>query len=351
MASARSRHLRVIDGGRAVVPSSSHASTVPTQATQIRNVPGVPSYVSTMIGGGRAYGPLDDESHRRDPRRHPVPPLWDAAISEWVGFMRSAGAAHTSVRTRREYLETLARRIGVASPWDVTSRDLITLLGRMRWSPNTRYYRRAAYNLFYEWAIDMGLTDHNPVEKVPTPRLLPPKPRPAPIDVYQRSYERASGVVRIILRLAFEIGMRRGEIAVIHRNDILAMPHGPTILVHGKGGKTRLLPLPHDLADELTRICTANTGYLLPGQVDGHMSPRRVGEIASAALEGDWTLHTLRHACGTGLLAGGVNLRVIQEILGHSSVATTQIYTGVDDYQLRAAIERRASQPTYLRAS
>jgi integrase len=162
-----------------------------------------------------------------------------------------------------------------------------------------------------------------------------------------RAYGRAGSVVRIILRLAFELALRRGEIARIHRNDIVDMGGGPAVWIHGKGGKSRLIPLPVDLAREITRLSACRGGWLLPGDIDGHMSAERVGKIASSVMEAPWTLHTLRHACATGMLAQGENLRVIQEVLGHASVATTQIYTAVTDQSIRAALEHRAE----LRAS
>lgn len=137
-----------------------------------------------------------------------------------------------------------------------------------------------------------------------------------------------------MVEVAAHTGMRCCELAVLHRDDV----HGPrglrSLLVHGKGGKQRVLPI----SDYLALRILDHEGYVFPGQIDGHLSAGYVSKLLSRALAGLATGHQLRHRYATdSLRRSGGNLRVVQELLGHSSVATTQVYTAVDDGELRRA--------------
>jgi integrase len=83
---------------------------------------------------------------------------------------------------------------------------------------------------------------------------------------------------------------------------------------------------------------TGAGGYLFPGDDDGHLSARYVGKLMAGALPDHSTAHTLRHRFATRAYRGTRNLRAVQALLGHSSVATTERYTAVDDDEIRAAM-------------
>lgn len=189
-------------------------------------------------------------------------------------------------------------------------------------------------------------------------RAAAPAPRPAPDAVWSAAIAGADPRVRLMLRLAAEAGLRRAEIARVHRRDLTRGPAGAALLVHGKGGKLRVVPLGDDLAAAIAGVRSADTskgvrqtdtltdgvsetdpivGYLFPGDEDGHLSPRWVGKLMAGALPDHWTAHTLRHRFATRAYRGSRNLRAVQTLLGHSSVATTERYTAVDDDEIRAA--------------
>jgi integrase len=113
-----------------------------------------------------------------------------------------------------------------------------------------------------------------------------------------------------------------------------------SLRIPGKGGKTRLVPLDVDLADMLL----AKQGYAFPGKIDGHLSPAYVSRVVSKVLPDGVTAHKLRHRFATRAYRGSnSNLRAVQELLGHSSIATTQVYVSVDADELRqAALSARA---------
>jgi len=148
--------------------------------------------------------------------------------------------------------------------------------------------------------------------------------------------------VSLMLRLANELGMRRAEVAQVYpANDIVRDTAGWSLMVHGKGSRNRVLPLPGDLADELR---SAPPGYLFPNRRGSHLSPHWVGTLVSRALADGTTMHQLRHLCATEIHDQTHDVRLVQVLLGHSSLATTQRYIAVDDTKIREAIALRSGK-------
>jgi integrase/recombinase XerD len=159
------------------------------------------------------------------------------------------------------------------------------------------------------------------------------------------------------MELIYATGMRVSELVEL---PVAAVRGGPRmILVRGKGGKERMVPLSQPAKDALADWLAARdaledaartsgrpvSGFLFPSAgKDGHMSRQAfhllVKSLALAAgLDpAAVTPHSLRHAFATHLLEGGADLRVIQTLLGHADLATTEIYTHVLDEQLRQLV-------------
>ena len=148
-----------------------------------------------------------------------------------------------------------------------------------------------------------------------------------------------------VLALLYGSGLRIGEALALKRGDIPAPGCGDVITVIGKGSKPRMVPVLAQvtkLADEYIALCPyelAAEGPLFIGARGGPLSPRVV-QLAMARLRGALGLpetatpHALRHSFATHLLARGGDLRAIQELLGHASLSTTQMYTAVDTERL-----------------
>jgi len=148
-----------------------------------------------------------------------------------------------------------------------------------------------------------------------------------------------------VLALLYGSGLRISEALGLKRNDVPAPGKGDTIVVTGKGNKTRMVPvLPHvlELVAEYAALypgALAPDGALFRGARGGPLSPRIV-QLTMERLRGALSLpdsatpHALRHSFATHLLARGGDLRAIQELLGHASLSTTQIYTAVDAERL-----------------
>lgn len=136
--------------------------------------------------------------------------------------------------------------------------------------------------------------------------------------------------------------MRRGEVAVVKPDrDLVRDAGGWSFVVHGKGTRNRVLPIPEDLAKVLRDV---PSGFLFPGLTDGHLSPHWVGTLVARALGDGTTMHQLRHLCATEIHEQTKDIRLVQTVLGHASLATTQRYVAVDDSKMRAAIAERSDR-------
>lgn len=264
---------------------------------------------------------------------------WHDAIERFLAHDRAGGKRTTTNSARRQHLQHLARRVTVG-PWHVTTDVLLDYLAAQEWAPETRRGRRTTFVRFYAWGIYRGHVTRNPADDIPKVRMESGRARPAPDLAYREALMRAAPREKLMLRLAAEVGMRRGEVAVVHSRDLMEDLVGHSLVVHGKGGKQRIVPLPRSLGRTLA---DAPEGYLFPGRDNGHLSPRYVGKIIRDLLPAPWTMHTLRHRFGTRAYALTSDLLLVQEMLGHASPSTTRRYVEYDRARMRAAVEELAS--------
>jgi integrase len=275
---------------------------------------------------------------------------WTTPLSLFRQYMIAAGRSPKTVRLRLYYLERLAAV--EPDPWEVTPTALLEWLAGPHWSPETRKSARASVSIFYRWAVAYELTTADPSRLLPPVRVPRALPRPAPGSVVARALSSASPRDRIMIMLAAYAGLRRAEIARLEWSAVT----DHTLHVVGKGGRHRVVPLAPELEAELhaarrARI-TGSAGrgwryepdkfsrYVFPGLRPGtHMSVETVGRVLAEALGQGYTAHTLRHRFGTAAYAGTHDLRAVQELLGHASSRTTEIYTAVAVDSLRAAVE------------
>jgi integrase/recombinase XerC len=147
-----------------------------------------------------------------------------------------------------------------------------------------------------------------------------------------------------VLELLYAAGLRVSELCGLDRRDVDLV--GRTLLVLGKGGKERRVPM-HDeavgvVSEWLEQGREAMAGppeAVFVNQRGNRLGPRDVRRILDARAASPTHPHALRHTFATHLLDGGADLRVVQELLGHSSLATTQIYTHVSKERLRSVYE------------
>lgn len=286
-----------------------------------------------MINGNAAIQ-LDD--HRPEGPRSIA---WTRDIGRWSDYLRTAGQRETTIQLRVYHLELLAREVG-GTPRTLTFSQLTAWLASKSWSANTRKSFRASVRSFYAWALAAQAVDHSPAQELPQVRPPRGKPRPTPDANYRRALQDAPPRVRRAVRLGGHCGLRRSEIAQVQREDVVPDGNGHWELhVVGKGGHERYVPLPDDLARDLL---SCPPGWIFPSAHGGHLTPHHLAKLIKAAL-GGYTTHTLRHRSGTeSYRNGGRDIRAVQELLGHASITTTQIYTEVERDAIRAAMEGAA---------
>jgi integrase/recombinase XerD len=269
-------------------------------------------------------------------------------------------------RDLRRYAAFLTRK-DIHEAGDVeeaTIRSFVASLSASTHGPDDAPYRAtsvartlSAVRSFHRFLLREGVTDRDPAVGVPQPRLPRSLPRPLPVEDVRRLLEAPdedspTGLRdRAILELLYGSGLRISELTGLDVDDI-DLEEG-SVRVLGKGGKEREVPLGSFGRDSigayLTRgrpalASTATRGAVFLNARGGRLSrqscARLLGHyVRRAGIERRVTLHTLRHSFATHLLEGGADVRVVQELLGHASVATTQIYTLVTARHLREVYE------------
>lgn len=254
--------------------------------------------------------------------------------------MRAAARSPQTIALRRSQIRRLAASVDVG-PWELGTSDLLDWLGSRGWGRETLRSHRAALRAFYGWAVAAGHVSVSPAAALPPVRPTPPRPRPTPELTYRRAVGQARGWELLALRLGAEAGLRRGEIAQVHADDLTADLAGWSLLVHGKGGKERVVPLSDDLASAVRDAC--GEGFAFPGRIEGHVSPGYLGKRVSALMPAGVSTHSLRHRFATRAYSVDRDVFAVQQLLGHASPETTRRYVQVEDDRLRRTVEAIAS--------
>ena len=254
-------------------------------------------------------------------------------LTGFVQWLNAGGVSPGTVRVRSRYVGHFLRVN--PDPRQVTSSEVAAFLASPGWKPETRRSARASIRVFFHWAIDANLISIDPtkgIRPVKVPRSLP---RPAPESAVAEALLGLDEPTVLAVLLAAYAGLRRAEIAGLHADDI----ETATIRVTGKGGHERRIPIHAKLAGPLQRA-KALGGWVFPSPVfkGKHVDPDYIGKRLKKALPDGYTGHTLRHRFGTMVYRADHDLRATQELLGHSSVATTQRYVEVSDDALLRAV-------------
>ena len=270
-----------------------------------------------------------------------------------------AAEAGASKHTLTAYRNDLERAAESAGSLAVASADDLSRLGS-RWAelaPSTVARRSAALRRFFGFLVDEGLRDDDPSGALPRPRLERPLPRILDEEEVRRMFEAAedraasgeAAAVRnlALIELLYGSGLRASELVSLPRGAV--RPKQPFLMVFGKGSKERLVPV-SSRAEAAVKAwlehVPSGTAWLFPSG-KAHLSRVRLFQIvrqmaADAGISPERVSpHVLRHAFATHLLSGGADLRVLQSLLGHADIATTQIYTHVDSARLVELVNAR----------
>lgn len=185
---------------------------------------------------------------------------------------------------------------------------------------------------FYRWALGRNLIDADPSMSLVRPRVRKGRPHPTQLDDLRVIFACTLGYLRIAYALAAFAGLRAAEIASVERADIdLGDPC--TLLVHGKGSKERIVPVLPPLLVELRDYGLPRAGWVLRRDDGQPLTGRYLSGVSCRHLSSlglGTTLHSLRHAFATVTVRGTGDLLLVRDLLGHASVATTEIYAAPD---------------------
>lgn len=263
-------------------------------------------------------------------------------------FLEHGGLSEETVRAYRSDLRAFARWLDARGlgPDDVDARvlaDWVSELGsgRNRLAPVSIARRLSAARSFLRFARGPA---HVP-DGVPAPRRgrrLPDAPKVAEVEAL---LERVAGEAplalrnRALLELLYSCGLRSAEAVGLDLADVDF--DREAVHVRGKGGKERVVPLGEEAAHHLARYLRDGRPALARGAVDAVFLSARGRRLDTSTVRRLVRHpHRLRHAFATHLLEGGADLRAIQELLGHSSLSTTQVYSHVDARRLRRVYDR-----------
>jgi integrase len=266
---------------------------------------------------------------------------WGVETEAWATAMRAGRMSTETVKLRLYHVDRLRRHVHGRDPWSLTLDDLLGFMGAHEWARETARGTRSSLRAFWRWAVATDRTSKNVALGLPSIAPEEPHPRPAPRSAVVTALREADRRLLLMLRLANDLGMRRGEVAKVHSDDVRDDLLGWTLRVHGKGSRERDVPLPDDLARLLRSL---PDGWAFPGRIDGHLSARYVGKLVASALPGTVTMHQLRHLCATELHDATHDLRLVQTVLGHASVATTQRYVAVRQDKVAESVRARSAR-------
>ena len=268
------------------------------------------------------------------------------------------GAASNTLAAYRRDLEGAEEAIGDLAQADGQA---LASLGAA-WAglaPSSLARKCSALRQFFGFLVDEGLRGDDPSAALPRPRTRRPLPRLLSHGEVEALFGRAeeearsekSDAVRMLtlLELLYGSGLRASELVSLPRS---AVPRdAPFLTVTGKGGQQRMVPVSTRARQALVRWLELDGDGgkpLFPSRSgSGHLTRVRLFQLlrALAVRAGidpeKVSPHVLRHAFATHLLEGGADLRVLQTLLGHADIATTQIYTHVDSARLVALVNAR----------
>ncbi len=293
----------------------------------------------------------------------------DGAVGLLQGWLAQLGAVRgASPRTLTAYRRDVSNYLGfLAGHWggpagaaalgQVSTADLRAWMAHERGRGlSARSLARAlsAVKSFHAWLAEARGLPAAAVTATRGPRVKPRLPRPVSPDaaraliatVEAQSLEPwMAARDAAVMTLLYGCGLRISEALGLRQADA---PLGEMLRVRGKGGRERLVPVLPVAARAveayraLLPFAPAASAALFLGARGGALNPRHVQQVTAAArmqlgLPATATPHALRHSFATHLLEAGGDLRTIQELLGHATLATTQVYTGVDQVRLMEA--------------
>ena len=259
-----------------------------------------------------------------------------------------------SPRTRERYslqIAVMARNVGKPVT-EITPSDLkryLLAVKREKSLTNATVYSQVnALRAFFKALVENGVMEDNPARDLPLPKRSKKLPTYLTMDELRALLEATEANPRnhCLFEFMYATGVRISEVLDMKTNAV-NLKENTALVKSGKGDKDRLVIISRHASKEIKeylRKRTTPSVYLFPGRTGGRLSTRYVQKIIGAyahkaGISKKVTPHVLRHTFATHMLENNVDIRSIQELLGHNSLATTQIYTHVTAERLRRLVD------------
>jgi site-specific recombinase XerD len=248
--------------------------------------------------------------------------------------LRYKNYSERSISLYSSYLSSFINIEKIKDPYQVTTQQIILFLENHQYtsiSQQNQYI--GAIKLFARYILNKKDIHLSKIERPKSEKKLP---RVVDGDFIKEKLSKIENLKhKAILTLTYSVGLRVSEIVNLKIEDI----DSKRMLIHiknAKGRKDRLLPLSPNVLNLLREYFKQYRPkeYLFNGQTSNKYSIGSCQQIYKKYIEESGHIHTLRHSCATNLLENGTDLRLIQKILGHSNVKTTEIYTHVSNQML-----------------
>ncbi|RYF97498.1 MAG: site-specific tyrosine recombinase XerD [Caulobacteraceae bacterium] len=291
---------------------------------------------------------------------------WVEAFLEMMSVERASAkntltAYGKDLADAQAFLASRSNSLAQASAEDVEA--YFNALSDRGLSPATAARRRAAVRQFYRFVLGEGWRADDPSRRVEAPKKGRPLPKVLSRDEVDRIIAAASARdggqglrLGCMVELAYASGLRISELTALPLSVLAKDP--AYLIVKGKAGKERLAPLNDAARTAVKAYLEARKVFLPKGDAanpwlfpshgkSGRLTPRRFAQLldeaaADAGIDpARVSPHVLRHAFATHLLEGGADLRVVQKLLGHADISTTQIYTHVAGERLREVMDTK----------
>jgi integrase/recombinase XerC/integrase/recombinase XerD len=285
---------------------------------------------------------------------------WRAALRTFDADLQRRGAAD---RTRRAY-GTDAAELAAWATANALTPETVDYKALRRWAarlsqrgaaPRTMARKLASIRSLFRSLLEHGQIAANPADLLPAPKLphsLPKTLKPADISRLLEKIPAATPLEqrdRALFELAYSSGLRAEELVDLNTQSIDF--DAEQVRIEGKGSKTRFVPVGEPALRSIAAYLQRGRPALQSAEPDPALFLSKSGRRLStsdvrrrlrvwarhAAAQTGVHPHALRHSFATHLLEGGADLRAIQEMLGHASISTTQVYTRVESARLRAA--------------
>lgn len=260
----------------------------------------------------------------------------EEVLAQWRAWQEAQGLSERSISERAACVARYAR-FSSEDPLAFTAAGMTRYIGRPGLKPRTRWAYRQHLASFSDFLVAAKLRDGSPLGDVPAVRKPTGTPRPVESHELAALLGKVDGPARMMVLLAAYAGLRVHEIAKVEGRDLDR--EGATLTVLGKGGREDVLPVHPEILAEAAHY--PERDWWFPAKEGGPVSRQAVSMAIGRALAGAGsraTAHQLRHWYASALLEAGADIRVVQELMRHASLQSTQIYTRVSPHQRVAAV-------------